>query len=123
MRRILLAGIIFAAPFLAANATPPLTIERAAALAQKELRDRGLDKQIFVASLAIEKESLADARDHWFARWSEAIPGDDRKKEVGLRINMDGGLVRVVQGTGGADELLRDHRTRIDRPSILNLKH
>jgi hypothetical protein len=122
MRPILLSLLALFGAACLAQAVPELTIDRAAAAAQKELKDRGLDGHIYVFSLTLEADGVLNKQLHWTARWSEAIPGDERTKEIGLRINMDGNTVRLVEGPGSVDAL-RNPRTRSDRPSILDLKH
>ena len=69
-------------------------------LAQKELKDRGLAAHIYVFSLVMQPDGVMNKEMHWYAAWSEAIPGDNHKKEVGMRINMDGSTIRVVEGPG-----------------------
>ncbi len=106
-----------------------MPLDRAATLATKELRDRGYGAEIYIASLALEADSLSTSARHWYARWSQSVPIDDRKRELGLRIEMDGSVIRLVEGTSAngvstaGREALRDHRTRSDRPSILDMKH
>ncbi len=109
-----LSGISYAS-------APDLTVDKAAALAQKELKDHGLEGRVFITSCAIEVSGIVKGDRHWVAMYSEAIPGDDQKKEVGLRINMNGDVIHLVQGPGDVEHL-RNHYTRSDRPSILDLK-
>ena len=107
----------------AAAAAPSLPIDQAAALAQAHLRERGLNGRVYVTSLGLEIESLGRRVPYWYARWSQSVAGEDKKRETGLRINMDGSLVRIVEMPNASREALRNHRTRSDRPSILDLKH
>jgi hypothetical protein len=100
-------------------AGPSLGIDQAANLAQQHLKERGLTGQRYVASLALEKEAIARGEDYWYARWSESVKLEDRKKELGVRINMDGSLVRIIEGPAAQP---KHYRTRSDRPSILDLK-
>ena len=46
-------------------------------------------------SLSLEDSTLSGSQQYWFARWVPSIP-EDKKKESGLRINMDGSLVRLT---------------------------
>jgi hypothetical protein len=126
------ARLLFVAATLALSAalhaSPRLPIDRAAAIAQEQLRERGVSGRVYITSIAMEADSIARRTPYWYARWSEAIPLDERKRELGLRINMDGSLVRMVEsatgeGSSAGREALRDHRRRSDRPSILDLKH
>ncbi len=113
---VAVAASAFAAP-------PALPIDQAAALAQGDLRERGLSGQLYVASIGLELESLGRRVPYWYARWSQSIAGEEKKRETGLRINMDGSLVRMVETPNASREALTNHRTRSDRPSILDLKH
>ena len=112
----LLSGSVAAAP-------PALPIDQAAWLAKEHLRERGLSGQVHVTSLALEIESLGRRVPYWYARWSQSVAGAEKKRELGLRINMDGSLVRIIEAPNASREALRNHRTRSDRPSILDLKH
>lgn len=128
MKTRLIFTATLAAFSLATSAAPGLRIDEAARIAQQELKGRDGSGRVFVMSIGVEADSIAKRETYWYARWSEAIPIDERKRELGLRINMDGSLVRIVEGTSGEGssvgrEALRDHRRRSDRPSILDFKH
>ena len=94
-------------------------VDQAAAVAQQHLKERGLDGSRYVNSLILEKAALGSGSQYWYARWSESVKLEDRKTEVGVRINMDGSVVRLVEGPSSKP---KHHRTRADRPSILDLK-
>ena len=121
-RFLLLSALSLLGAACLAQAAPVIPIDQAAAIAQKELKSRGLDSQIFVTSIGLTADGMANSEKYWYVRWSEAIKGEERKKEVGMKIKMDGTIVRLVEGPDGT-EALRNHRTRSDRPSILDLKH
>ncbi len=122
MKALTLSLVALFAAVSLAQAVPALSVDKAASLAQKELVDRGLASHIYVFSLTMRQDGVMNKEWYWFASWSESIPGDNRTKEVGMRINMDGSTIRVVEGPGSVDAL-RNPRTRSDRPSILDLKH
>ena len=102
-----------------AIAAPSMKIDQAASAAQEHLRERGLDGKLFVSSLILERGSLGRGTQYWYARWSDSVKLEDRKTEIGLRINMDGSLVRMIEGPSSKP---KHHRSRADRPSILDLK-
>lgn len=104
---------------MSAVAAPTVPIDQAAAVAQAHLRERGLEGSRFVSSLVLERESLGRGKHYWYARWSETVKLEGQKTEVGLRINMDGSLVRLIEGPSSKP---KHHRSRADRPSILDLK-
>jgi hypothetical protein len=124
MKPILLSLVVLLSAVCLASAVPRMTVDQAGTLAQKSLKDRGLDGQIYVVSLVLEPDGVLNKEMHWRVIWSEGIPtdGDNKAKEVGMRINMDGSIVRLVEGSANL-EALRNPRTRSDRPSILDLKH
>jgi hypothetical protein len=122
MLRLLLAAavaLIIGAASASATPGPRLRVDQAASLAQAHLKERGLDGRVFVSALTLESTAVARGKAYWYARWSDAVAGEE-KKEVGLRINMDGSLVRVVENPA---KKYKDHRARTSRPSVLDLKH
>ena len=78
-------------------APPAVSIEQAVKLAQSNLQERGLEREIHIVGIALEPESMTHSKFHWLVRWSHSIPREDRKQETGLQINMDGTLVRLVK--------------------------
>jgi hypothetical protein len=98
---------------------PSMTVDKAASVAQQHLKERGLADSRFVSSLILERTSIGRGEQYWYARWSESVKLEEQKTEIGLRINMDGSLVRMVEGPGSKP---KPHRARNDRPSILDLK-
>lgn len=128
MKAIALTLLVALVLCFSAAAAPGIRIDQAASIAQGQLTERGLTNRVHIVSIAIEAQAIAKPVKYWYARWSETIAIDDTKRELGLRINMDGSLVRVVEGSNASGssagrEALRNHRTRSDRPSILDLKH
>ncbi len=122
MRSLLLSSLVLLAAVCLAQAAPRITIGEAASIAQNELKSRGLESQIYIVGIALQADGMANTEKYWNVRWSEAIAGEERKKEVGVKVKMDGSIVRLVESSEGV-EALRNHRTRSDRPSVLDLKH
>jgi hypothetical protein len=114
-RAIALAA--FAILTLGAVAAPALPIDKALAIAQRDLLDRGLAGRIHITSIGLETGSVFGGKKVWVATWSEPIRRDDRKSETGIQVNMDGSAARLVKAPASAPG--RDTR----RPSILDLKH
>lgn len=115
-----LAALCAGTSLVEAAPRPRVAVDQAATLAQQHLKERGLQDRIFVSALVLESTTVTRGQKYWYARWSESVIGDEQKKEVGLRINMDGTVVRVVQSPA---KKYTDHRARADRPSVLDLKH
>ena len=131
----ILAGTVLT---LAASAAPNLPIDKAVALAQTRLKERGLEGKYFITSITLEPDTITRGAFHWYAKWNASIPIEGTKTELGLEITMDGTVVSIVNKTkadgsasGGGNALfgsgstgdLSNHRRRSDRPSILDLKH
>jgi len=117
LRLTIVALLLSASSVLAA---PTLSVQQAAELAQQHLRERGLAGSRYITSLALEKEAGKRGEHYWYARWSEGVRIEQKQTELGLRINMDGSLVHVVEGPAAPP---KHYRTRSNRPSILDLKH
>lgn len=116
-----------------ASAAPALPVDQAVALAHQHLKGRDGSGKYYLTSIKLEPDNARRSSFHWSVSWSEAIPLDELKKEVGLEIAMDGTIVSVVRGAANKDPStgkydpngatgLQNWRTRTDRPSILDLK-
>ena len=112
-----------------AFAAPELSVEKAIALANQHLKERGATGSTYITSVKLEPGTPQ----RWAFVWSEPIAIDEVKKETGLMIAMDGSLVSIVKGPPNKDPVtgkfapngptgLQNPRTRTDRPSILDLK-
>jgi len=115
-----------------ASAAPTLTIEQAIKVANDALKERGLTGQTWITGATLESTSMGGKTQVWVVKWNAPIVIEPTKRETGLEIQMDGTYARYVDkssvtpGTVGvpADRAaLSNHRTRSDRPSILDLKH
>ncbi len=131
MRRILfaLASCILVAT---AGAAPGLSIEQATKIANDTLKERNLTGQTWITGITLESTSTSGKKQVWVVKWNAPIELQPSKRETGLEIQMDGSYARYVDkqsitpATAGvpADRAaLANHRTRSDRPSILDLKH
>lgn len=91
---LLLAFAAFTASALKASPPPPpLPIDQALKIAQDYLQQRGAAGQIQITGLVVEQSSPSVI--YWYARWSAPI-ATGKKKENGLRIDMDGTITRFV---------------------------
>jgi hypothetical protein len=67
-------------------------------IAEKSLADRGLQKELWIESITLDKASLLGSTPFWFVKWNKSIPASDPKnKEVGVKVYMDGKAVRLVK--------------------------
>jgi hypothetical protein len=84
---------------LAADNVPALSIDQALKIAQDHLQKGGADRAVI--GLTLEQATFHSS--YWYAKWSSPID-DGPKKEIGLRIDMDGTVTRFVTGPGGGHE-------------------
>lgn len=101
---LLLAVIVIgsmAVASVAADRTPSLSIEGALKIAQDYLKSASGSEPRSIVGLTLEQSTLRGAP-YWYARWSAPI-SNGAKAELGLRIDMDGSLTKLVsEGGGGA---------------------
>lgn len=88
----------FSSPISAAD-VPTLTAPAAAAIAQEDLTSRGLDSSVYIAEMVYKAHKLLGSEPaHWEVMWSKEFdaqtPG---RKEIGLKIKMDGSYSRSVR--------------------------
>lgn len=113
---------------------PPIPIDKALKLANQYLKEHKREG-IFIKSLTLDPTSMTRNQFVWAAMWSAPIVLDGQKRETGVEIAADGTVARYVEKVGSSNATpgsvgipadraaLSNHRTRSDRPSILDLKH
>ena len=89
-----LALVAFAFTTHAADKAPALPIEGALKIAQDYLK--GKDGARVIVALTLENATLR-GETYWFAKWSAPIFGGE-KPELGLRIEMNGEITKIVGG-------------------------
>ena len=87
----------FAFTTQAADKVPALPINGALKIAQDYLHGKG--GALTIVALTLENATLR-GETYWFAKWSAPIAGD--KPELGLRIDMNGEITKVVGGGAAA---------------------
>ena len=95
--RLILAAVAlvaFAFTTYAADKAPALPIEGALKIAQDYLK--GKDGARVIVALTLETATLR-GETYWFAKWSAPIRGGE-KPELGLRIEMNGDITKIVGG-------------------------
>jgi hypothetical protein len=82
-----------------ANDVPALKAGEAAAIAQADLESRGLDSTVFIAEVVFKKPGpLGGGAPYWEVLWSKPFDAQtEGRKEVGLRIGLDGSYSRSVR--------------------------
>jgi len=115
-----------------AEAAPQLSIDQALKIANSYLKENGRT-DIWISSATLDKPSVGGS-DVWVFKWSAPVALDNTKRETGLEVAMDGTVARYTEKVSNANSpaaatvpadraALSNHRTRSDRPSILDLKH
>ena len=127
-----LASVLTFAAGAAEN--PPLPIEKALKIANDYIKENKREG-IFIKSISLDPTSFSHNQFVWAAMWSAPIVLEGGKRETGVEISADGSLARYVEKVGATSSTpgsvgvpadrasLQNHRTRSDRPSILDLKH
>jgi hypothetical protein len=131
----LLTALALAAGFCitSAHAAPPLSIDKALKIANDYLKEQGR-KDTAITSITLSQTSLTGGTSVWAVRWETPVLLSDTKRETGIEIGMDGSTARYTEkiankntpasvGVPADRAALSNHRTRSDRPSILDLKH
>lgn len=134
MKSLLTALTLTAAfAFTSAHAAPPLPIDKALKIANEYLKENGRGDTA-ITSITLEQTSIGGGKSVWAVRWETPVLLSDTKRETGLEIGMDGSTARYTEkiankntpasvGVPADRAALSNHRTRSDRPSILDLKH
>jgi hypothetical protein len=118
---------------ISTHAAPPLSIDNALKIANGYLKENGRNDTA-IAGINLEKTSLGGGKTVWAVRWETPVLLNETKRETGLEIAMDGSYARYTEkiantntpasaGVPADRAALSNHRTRSDRPSILDLKH
>jgi hypothetical protein len=97
---LIIALGLLARAAIAADHPPALPIDQAVKIAQDYLLQKGAGER-YVAGVSLEAGTLR-ANYYWYVRWSSSIPGEGKKSETGLRIDMDGSLTKLVSGPAEA---------------------
>jgi hypothetical protein len=95
----LFVALSLSASAIAADKRPELPLEKAVAIAADYLKKAGKDQDHWIASISYDRASITNATYKWFIKWGPPINLDGRK-ELGLEIDMNGELGRVVDKKG-----------------------
>jgi hypothetical protein len=84
---------------LRADEAPALKAADAAAIAQGDLASRGLESSVFIAEVIYKSAKLIGGDPaHWEVLWSKEFDAQtEGRKEIGLKIKMDGTYTRSVR--------------------------
>lgn len=99
MKTLLLAVLLFVSltTYSFANA-PSLSAAQAATIAQDDLVSRGLDTTVHIVEVNYKKESPFSGSAYWEVLWNKEFDAQtEGRKEIGLRVAMDGTYKRAVK--------------------------
>lgn len=102
LRGALFAGILvgldsFAFSAKAGNAA--VSARQAVDIAQEQLDLRGLQSSIQIESVMLQSATVLGSRRVWTVLWSRPVSSDSGKFEVGVEVDMNGKVVRLVKKT------------------------
>lgn len=99
MKTLLLAVLLFVSLTTSSSANAPaLTAAQAATIAQEDLVSRGLDATVYIVEVNYKKESPFSGSAYWEVLWNQEFAAQtEGRKEIGLRVAMDGTYKRAVR--------------------------
>lgn len=84
-----------------ADNPPKLSARQALDAAQKTITDRGLDKEIYIASVSLTTATFLGGETFWVVKYSHPIPAEKpNQHETGIKVRMDGTVTRLVKTLG-----------------------
>jgi hypothetical protein len=99
MKSLLFAALLFFSLTTISFAdAPPLSAARAATIAQEDLASRGLEATVYIVEVNYKKESPFTGSAYWEVLWNQEFAAQtEGRKEIGLRVAMDGTYKRAVR--------------------------
>ena len=78
-------------------AEPSVPVAEAVSLAQEQLNIRGLQGRVYIESVALRSASVLGTKKQWTVLWSEPVPASQGRVEVGVEVDMNGSVVRLLK--------------------------
>lgn len=101
MKHLAALVILFFAVSAFAGDAPPVSARQALDAAEKSMSERGLDKDIYVASVSMTHSSMFGGESFWLVKYSHPIPADEsNQQEIGIKVAMNGAVSRYVKILG-----------------------
>jgi hypothetical protein len=101
MKHLVALAALFLTVSAFADSAPPISARQALDIAEKNMNERGIGKDVYIVSVTFTHDSLLGGEAYWFVKWSHPIPATDQtKREVGIKVRMDGAATRLVKGFG-----------------------
>lgn len=99
MKTLLLAALLLVSLTTLSYAdAPALNAAQAATIAQEDLASRGLEATVFIVEVNYKKESPFSGSAYWEVLWNQEFDAQtEGRKEIGLRVSMDGTYKRAVR--------------------------
>ena len=101
-------GALFAGTFIAVGVFSPVanaansrvSARQAIDLAQEQLDLRGLQTTVEIESVVLQAATILGDSRVWTILWSRPFSSDSGKFEVGVEVDMNGKVVRLIKKTG-----------------------
>jgi hypothetical protein len=77
-----------------------VSVRQAIDLAQEQLDLRGLQSTVQIESVVLKPSTILGSTRVWTVLWSNTIPGDPGRFEIGVEIDMNGKVMRLEKKTG-----------------------
>jgi len=99
MKSLLFAALLFCSLTSISFAdAPPLNAAQAATIAQGDLATRGLEATVYIVEVNYKKEAFGSGPAYWEVLWNQEFAAQmEGRKEIGLRVGMDGTYKRAVR--------------------------
>ncbi len=101
MKHLVALVVLFFAISAYADEAPAVSLHQALEIAEKSMNDRGLNKEIFIESVTLNRSAVFGGETYWLVKWSHPLVGDSGKREIGIKVRMDGSATRLVKSLVG----------------------
>jgi len=97
--------LILAAPALLSAGSAGVSVQKAIALAQEQIEMRGLQSAVQIESVVLQPATVLGSSKIWTVLWSKPVPLENGKCEVGVEVDMNGKVMRLVKKAGNGAKL------------------
>ena len=97
---VALVSLFFAVAAFADD-IPAFSVRQALDAAEKNMSERGLPKEIYVASVTLSHATMFGGETYWLVKYSHPIPGEGpNQQEIGVKVRMNGSVTRLIKNLG-----------------------
>ena len=84
-----------------ADDIPAISAHQALDAAEKSMSDRGVAKDVYIASVSLTHSTMFGGEVYWLVKYSHPIPAEGpNQHEIGVKVRMNGGVTRLVKNLG-----------------------